>query len=205
MSEKNDKDIMYGLEEYKNNGLSLGYIAEDSFDHGGKKPEFTPIRAAQVKGYAVLNIPKTAGTMTPTFDLIQFNYPNMCRVLGGRVLMDKEKKKAVGWSSPSAAVLLKGFHEIFTDSGQVIIIPSGMVLGSIQGGLTLTDTSKLNVEIIIEQPAEENLDAIYMLDADEYTPYDKATPNKTIDFLKSIQGYSLKEWEELNLDGEAEG
>ncbi|MGL4520801.1 MAG: hypothetical protein ACRCUJ_14325 [Phocaeicola sp.] len=196
MSKKNDKNIMYGLEEYKNNGLSLGFIAEDSFDHGGSKPEFTPIRAAQVKGYAVLNIPKTTGTIAPTFDLIQFDYPNMCRVLGGRVLTDNDANP-VGWSSPTAAVLLRGYHEIFTDSGQVIVVPCGIVSGSISGGLTLTDTSKLNVEIVIEQPADKALDAIYIMDAEEYTPYDAKNPATALAALKAYQGYTLEEWEEL--------
>lgn len=194
MAEKDNQDLMYGFEEYKFNGTSLGYVAEGSFDHGGKKPEYTAIRAAQVKGYAVKNIAKTNGTIAPTFDLIQFNYPNMAKTMGGRILTDGAKKP-IGWAAPSAAVLLSGYHEIFSDAGQVIVIPSGLVLGSIQGGLTLDDTSKLNLEIAIEQPAAEGVNALYILDATEYTPYDPVNPSTALTQLKAMKGYTLEEYQ----------
>lgn len=185
---------MYGFEEYKFNGTSLGYVAENSFDHGGKKPEYTAIRAAQVKGYAIKNIAKTNGTIAPTFDLIQFNYENLAKTMGGHILTDSNKKP-IGWSSPNGAVLLSGYHEIFTDSGQVIVIPSGMVLGSIQGGLTLDDTSKLNLEIAIEQPADKEVKAIYIVDAKECPQYDPANPATALTKLKALKGYTLEEYQ----------
>ena len=78
-----EKKFMYGLDELKFNKKSLGYIEEDSFDWGGAKGEATEIRAAQKKGYPVKIIPKSNGTVKPTFDLIEFNYPNMAETMGG--------------------------------------------------------------------------------------------------------------------------
>ena len=68
-----EKKFMYGLDELLFNEKSLGYIEEDSFDWGGAKGEVTEIRAAQKKGYPVKVIPKSIGTVKPTFDLIEFN------------------------------------------------------------------------------------------------------------------------------------
>ena len=42
-----EKKFMYGLDEFKFNGKSLGYIEDESFDWGGAKGETTEIRAAQ--------------------------------------------------------------------------------------------------------------------------------------------------------------
>lgn len=167
-----DQKLMYGLEEFKMNGLTLGYIAEDSFDLNGSKGEYTPVRAAQVKGYAVKNLPKTNGTVNPTFELIQFNYENMVKVLGGRVL--RKDGKVVGWAAPSALVQMQGFFEIFTDSGHVTVILSALLQGYISGTLTLTDVSRIKCELAPQQPADGS-DPYLVLDAGEYTPYDADT------------------------------
>lgn len=167
--ERDSQDLMYGLDELKCNGLTLGYIKEDSFDWGGTAGEVTPIRAAQVKGYAIKNLPKSNGTVAPTFDLIQFNYENMVKVLGGRLA--KKASKVIGWVAPSKSVNIDGFFEIFTDSGQVIVIPAALVQGYIAGPLTMTETSTIKCTLNIDQPKGGG-DPFAILDASEYTPYD---------------------------------
>ncbi len=170
---KDDQDLMYGLEEMYLKGLSIGYIKEDSFQWNGTQGELAQIRAAQVKGTAIKNIPTSNGTVAPTFQLLQFNYENMAKVLGGRVIM--KNGKAVGWAAPKALVRLEGFVEVFSDSGQVIVFPSAIIQGFISGPLQLTETSTIDCTLGVNQPATGE-DPYYIFDAAEYTPYD-ATAN----------------------------
>lgn len=153
MSEKNKQNVMYGLDELKFNGQSLGFIEEDSFDWGGAKGETTEIRAAQKKGYPVVIIPKSNGKVAPTFDLIQFDYENMAEVLGGDVKTDAQGK-AIGWEAPSNLVTVTGEITIDTDTGQRITIPNAVLSAYISGNLNLSSVSKIKCELGIMEPAD---------------------------------------------------
>lgn len=149
----NKQNLVYGLDELLFNGDSLGYIEEDSFDWGGAKGETTPIRAAQKKGYPIAYLPKSNGTVNPTFDLIQFDYKKMAEVMGGTVKTETGGK-AVGWSAPSNTVTVTGEFAIKTDSGQTITIPNAMISAYITGSLNLTSVSKIKCELNIMEPAD---------------------------------------------------
>jgi len=153
MSKKNNQEVMYGLDELKFNGQSLGYIEEDSFDWGGEKGETTEIRAAQKKGYPVVIIPKSNGKVKPSFDLIQFNYENMAEVLGGEVKTDAQGK-AIGWEAPSNLVTVTGEVVIDTDTGQRITIPNTMLSAYITGNLNLSSVSKIKCELGVMEPTD---------------------------------------------------
>lgn len=149
----NKDKLMYGLEEFKLKGLTLGYIAQDSFDWGGAKGEKTPIYAAQKKSYPIHNIVTKNAIIAPTFDLIQFNYENMVKVMGGSLKTNAEGV-TVGWNAPKDLVEVSGEAEIDTDSGQRVTIPNADVSAYITGGLTLTDTSKIKIELGIMEPGD---------------------------------------------------
>jgi hypothetical protein len=162
-----EQDLIYGLELFKFNGDGLGYIEEDSFDWGGAVGELTEIRAAQKKGYPVKVIPKSNGTQKPTFDLIQFNFANLKKVLGGETIT-KTGDVVIGWSAPSTIVMITGRVEIKTDSGQMIVMPNCMVQGYIGGNLNLTSVSKIKCTLSIMEPVESAEPAFKIYDADEY-------------------------------------
>lgn len=147
-----ENKFMYGLDEFKFAGKSLGYIEEDSFDMGGAKGEVTEIRAAQKKGYPVKIIPKSNGTVKPTFDLIDFNYPNLVATMGGTLKGTADKP--TGWAAPSKLVTITGEATIDTDSGQRITIPNCMLSAYIGGNLNLTSVSKIKCELGIMEPAD---------------------------------------------------
>lgn len=153
MSEQNKQNAMFGLDELKFNGQSLGYIEEDSFDWGGAKGETTEVRAAQKKGYPVLIIPKSNGKVAPSFDLIQFNYENMAEIMGGTVKTDAQGK-AIGWAAPSRLVTITGEFTIDTDSGQRITIPNAMLSAYITGSLNLSSVSKIKCELGLMEPED---------------------------------------------------
>lgn len=149
---RDEQDLMYGLDEFKFNGKSLGFIEEDSFDWGGQEGEVTEIRAAQKKGYPVKLIPKSNGTIKPTFDLIQFSYENLAATMGGTV--QKTGEKATGWMAPSKLVMVTGEVVIDTDSGQRITIPNCLLSAYIGGNLNLTSVSKIKCKLSIAEPAD---------------------------------------------------
>lgn len=147
-----EKKFMYGLDELKFNGKSLGYIEDESFDWGGAKGENTEIRAAQKKGYPVKIIPKSNGTVKPTFDLIEFNYENLQATMGGTV--KKTGEKVTGWGAPGRLVVITGEVTIDTDSGQRITMPNCMLSAYISGPLNLTGVSKIKCELGIAEPED---------------------------------------------------
>lgn len=149
---RDEQDLMYGLDEFKFNGKSWGFIEEDSFDWGGAEGEVTEIRAAQKKSYPVKIIPKSNGTIKPAFDLIQLSYENLASTLGGTV--KKTGEKATGWTAPSKLVMITGEAVIDTDSGQRITIPNCLVSAYIGGNLNLTSVSKIKCKLSIAEPAD---------------------------------------------------
>lgn len=91
-------DFMYGLAVVKVGEKKLGYIEENSFKLNGAKGEVTKINAAQKHGGPVLVIPKSNGTIAPSFDLIQMDYENMAALMGGVVKKTAEKSDGLGSS-----------------------------------------------------------------------------------------------------------
>lgn len=149
---RDEQNLMFGLDEFKFNGKSWGFVEEDSFDWGGQEGEVTEIRAAQKKGYPVKIIPKSNGTIKPAFDLIQLSYENLAATMGGTV--KKTGEKATGWTAPSKLVQVTGEAVIDTDSGQRITIPNCMVSAYIGGNLNLTSVSKIKCKLSIAEPAD---------------------------------------------------
>ena len=141
-----NKNFMYGVGAVKYKDFVVGYIEKNSFDMGGQKPESAKIEAEQVPGTPVLIIPQSNGSIAPTFNVIQLNYENLHSLLGGTMHYkeeDSEKKTPIGWTAPTAAVLLTGPWEIALVSGQSILIPNGTLLSNLGGKLTLTETAKI--------------------------------------------------------------
>lgn len=93
-----NKNFMYGLGAVKYKDFVVGYIEPGSFDMGGVKPESTKINAEQVPGTPVLIIPQSNGSIAPTFNVIQLNYENLHKLLGGSLHYKKEdtEKKTPG-------------------------------------------------------------------------------------------------------------
>lgn len=149
---RDEQNLMFGLDEFKFNGKSWGFIEEDSFDWGGQEGEVTEIRAAQKKGYPVKIIPKSNGTIKPALDLIQLSYENLAATMGGTV--KKTGENATGWTAPSKLVQVTGEAVIDTDSGQRITIPNCMVSAYIGGNLNLTSVSKIKCKLSIAEPAD---------------------------------------------------
>ena len=148
---------MYGVGAVKYKDFVVGYIEKNSFDMGGQKPESAKIEAEQVPGTPVLIIPQSNGSIAPTFNVIQLNYENLHSLLGGTMHYkeeDSEKKTPIGWTAPTAAVLLTGPWEIALVSGQSILIPNGTLLSNLGGKLTLTETAKIECTLEVAMPED---------------------------------------------------
>lgn len=150
--ERDEQNLMFGLDEFKFNKKSLGYIEEDSFDWGGAEGEVTEIRAAQKKGYPVKIIPKSNGTIKPAFDLIQLSPENLMATMGGA--LKKTGEKITGWTAPSKLVQVTGEAVIDTDSGHRITIPNCLLSAYIGGNLNLTSVSKIKCKLSVAEPAD---------------------------------------------------
>ncbi len=142
-----NKDFMYGIGAAKYKGIPVGYIGKNSFDLGGSKPEAAEIEAEQVPGAPVLVIAQSNGKIAPKFDMIQLNFDSLKQFLGG--ILHKSGDKTVGWTAPSAAMVMEGPWELALVSGQSILIPNATLLANLGGKLTLTETAKIEVELKI--------------------------------------------------------
>lgn len=152
-----NKKFAYGVGTVKYKDFVVGYIAKNSFDLGGKKGEVAKIEAEQVPGAPVLIIPQSNGTITPTFDVIQLDFDNFHKLLGGYLHYksgDTEKKDPVGWTAPAAAIQLDGPWEIALVSGQSVLIPNGTLLSNLGGKLTLTETAKIQCSLEVAIPED---------------------------------------------------
>ena len=78
-----NENFMFGIGAVKYKDFIVGYIEKGSWDMGGKKPEAARIEAEQVPGTPVLVIPQSNGSIAPTFNIIQLNYENLHKLLGG--------------------------------------------------------------------------------------------------------------------------
>ena len=145
-----NENFMYGIGAVKYKGAPVGYIAKNTFDMGGVKPEAAEIEAEQVPGSPVLVIAQSNGKIAPKFDMIQLNFESLHQLLGGT--LHKEGTKAVGWTAPRDAVIMEGPWELSLVSGQSILIPSATLLSDLAGKLTLTETAKIEVELKVTAP-----------------------------------------------------
>ncbi len=150
-----NKDFMYGIGAVKYKGKPVGYIAKNSFDMGGTKPESTDIEAEQVPGAPVLVIAQSNGKIAPKFDMIQLNFESLEQLLGGK--LHKSGEKIVGWTAPRAAMVMEGPWELELVSGQSILIPNATLLSDLAGKLTLTETAKIEVELKVAMPSAANV------------------------------------------------
>lgn len=161
-----NKNFMYGVGAVKYKDFVVGYIEKNSFDMGGQKPESAKIEAEQVPGTPVLIIPQSNGSIAPTFNVIQLNYENLHSLLGGTMHYkeeDSEKKTPIGWTAPTAAVLLTGPWEIALVSGQSILIPNGTLLSNLGGKLTLTETAKIECTLEVAMPEDGSQPMAYSI------------------------------------------
>ncbi len=152
-----NKNFMYGLGAVKYKDFVVGYIEPGSFDMGGVKPESTKINAEQVPGTPVLIIPQSNGSIAPTFNVIQLNYENLHKLLGGSLHYkkeDTEKKTPVGWTAPTSTVLMDGPWELSLVSGQSVLIPNGTLLSNLAGKLTITETAKIECTLEVAMPED---------------------------------------------------
>ena len=152
-----DKNFMYGIGAVKYKDFTIGYIEKNSFDLGGKKPEAAKIEAEQVQGAPVLVIPQSNGGIAPTFNVIQMNYSNLHKLLGGSLHYKKEdleKKTPIGWTAPSEVLVMQGPWELSLVSGQSVLIPNATLLSNPAGKLTLTETSKIEVTLEVAMPED---------------------------------------------------
>ncbi len=152
-----NKNFMYGIGAVKYKDFIVGYIEKGSFDMGGQKPESAKIDAEQVPGTPVLIIPQSNGSIAPTFNVIQLNYENLHKLLGGFLHYkpdDTEKKNPIGWTAPTTAMLMAGPWELALVSGQSILIPNGTLLSNLGGKLTLTETAKIECTLEVAMPED---------------------------------------------------
>lgn len=152
-----NKNFMYGIGAVKYKDFTVGYIGKGSFDMGGVKPEAAKIEAEQVPGTPVLVIPQSNGSFAPTFNILQLDYANLHKLLGGTLHYgadDTAKANPVGWAAPMAALLMTGPWEISLVSGQSILIPNGTLLSNLGGKLTLTETAKIECTLEVAMPED---------------------------------------------------
>lgn len=182
---------MYGIGEVLYRGEKIGYIAKNSFDLGGVKPEAAEIEAEQVPGSPVLVIAQSNGKIGPKFDMIQLSFESLQQLLGGRLIKNSENK-VTGWTAPRSAMVMEGPWELKLVSGQSILIPNATLLSDLAGKLTLTETAKIEVELKVAMPTEEGVPPYGVFDSDalpdEWTTGSKySLPKETANETAGVQ------------------
>lgn len=180
-----NNNFMYGIGEVRYRGTKIGYIAKNSFDLGGVKPEAAEIEAEQVPGSPVLVIAQSNGKIGPKFDMIQLTFESLQQLLGGRLLKNSDNT-ITGWTAPRSAMVLEGPWELKLVSGQSILIPNATLLSDLAGKLTLTETAKIEVELKVAMPAEDGVPPYGVVNSDalpaEWTTGSKySLPKETAD------------------------
>lgn len=150
-----NENFMYGIGAVKYKNQQVGYIAKNSFDMGGSKPESTDIEAEQVPGSPVLVIPQSNAKIAPKFEMIQLNFESLKQLLGGSLV--KAGEKITGWTAPRKMIILDGPWELELVSGQSILIPAATLLSDLAGKLTLTETAKIEVELKVTTPTVDKV------------------------------------------------
>lgn len=142
-----NENFIYGIASLKINNVLIGYIEKGSFQWGGTAPESVDVEAEQVPAAPVLVLLQKNGTIAPQFNLIQLNPTNLQAVMGGTLTSSNKK-----WNAPSDLVSVTGPVEITTQSGAVIGIPNATVQANLNGNLTLTEVSKVQVTLKVLAP-----------------------------------------------------
>lgn len=186
-----NKNFMYGIGEVLYRGEKIGYIAKNSFDLGGVKPEAAEIEAEQVPGSPVLVIAQSNGKIGPKFDMIQLSFESLQQLLGGRLIKNSENK-VTGWTAPRSAMVMEGPWELKLVSGQSILMPNATLLSDLAGKLTLTETAKIEVELKVAMPTEEGVPPYGVFDSnalpDEWTTGSKySLPKETADETAGVE------------------
>ena len=182
---------MYGIGAVKYRGTKVGYIAKNTFDLGGTKPEAAEIEAEQVPGGPVCVIPQSNGKIGPKFDMIQLSFESLHQLLGGRLLKNSDGT-VIGWTAPRSAMVMEGPWELELVSGQSILIPNATLLADLAGKLTLTETAKIEVELKVAMPTEEGVPPYGVFDSDalpdEWTSGSKySLPKETANETAGVQ------------------
>ncbi|MDR0505450.1 MAG: hypothetical protein LBH32_01345 [Dysgonamonadaceae bacterium] len=142
------QEFLYGCARVDVDGEILGYIEEDSFDLGGSPGETTDVKASQVPGAPVLSIPKSNGTIKPTFDLIQIKYKVMEQIMGGTAIpKEGSDTEFSGWKAPSKLVQVQKPVIIYSYSGHKITILKGNIQVNLGDKLTLSGVAKLKTTV----------------------------------------------------------
>ena len=155
-----NKKFLYGVGQVLFRDFVVGYIKKDSFDMGGVKPEVSKIYAEQLAGTAALVIPQSNGSIAPNFVLIQLDYANLHKALGGTLHYapaDTTKQEPIGWTAPKQVLRLEGPWRIDLVSGQSILIANAVLLSNLGGKLTLKETAEISCTLEL-QPAEKGDD-----------------------------------------------
>jgi len=147
-----NKNFMYGIGKLMLGEFEVGYIEKGSFDFGGKEPEAVDIEAEQVPDAPVLTLAQKNGTIEPTFNLIQLNYLNLQKALGGKLI--GTEAAPTGWEAPSDLIDVSGKCTIDLVSGQRITIYNGKLLANLSGKLTLTEVAKIACKLKVQKPVE---------------------------------------------------
>ena len=151
------KKFMYGVGKIMYRDFVVGYIKKDSFDLGGVKAEAAKVYAEQVAGAAVLVIPQSNGSIAPNFVLIQLDYENLHKALGGTLHYaagDTEKNTPIGWTSPSEVLQLSGPWRVDLVSGRSVLIADALLLSNLGGKITLKETAEVACSLELQQPDE---------------------------------------------------
>lgn len=144
------KNFLYGIAAVKKDGKTVGYIEKGSFEWGGTAPESTDIEAEQVPDAPVLTLASKNGTIAPKFNMIQLDYETLEQMLGGTLV--GTSGAYTGWKAPTSLIQVSGSWEIEAMSGQTIKIPNGTIIANLDGKLTLTEVSKIAVELKVNKP-----------------------------------------------------
>lgn len=145
-----NKNFIYGIASVTFSDFEIGYIEKGSWDWGGTKPESVDVEAEQVPDAPVLTLAQKNGQIAPTFNIIQLNYENIQKVLGGT--LTGTKPSYTGWNAPSDLVQNSGKCVINFVSGQTLTVPNSTLLGNLGGKLTLTEVSKLECQLKVNKP-----------------------------------------------------
>lgn len=146
-----NKNFIYGIAAVKFGNDTIGYIEKGSWDWGGTKPESVDVEAEQVPDAPVLTLVQKNGQISPTFNLIQLDYENLQKVLGGTLVKQSDVVK--GWQAPTSLVEKSGQWTIDFVSGQTMTIQNGTILANLGGKLTLTEVSKVECQLKVNKPA----------------------------------------------------
>lgn len=149
---KKNKNFMYGIGKLIVGGFTVGYIEKGSFDFGGKEPESVDVEAEQVPDAPVLSLAQKDGSIEPSFNLIQLDYENLHKTLGGKLIGDNNSP--TGWEAPSELIDISGECVIDLVSGQTITIPNGKLLANLSGKLTLTEVAKIACKLKVQKPTD---------------------------------------------------